>query len=357
MGSGASNKPALIAFSPRKPKPSQFETVDVDAELIVDEELALTDDDLVEASPQPPPTAGARTWRRPSLRLSAIDPLAESNVAAECVASIAAEASRARGSDPRTGTGRVGARSDTFSSHVPRVSSQLFDAGEIDRASDIAEAFPARTEPGDRSSPLRTSTPFARTTTDAWASSLVPTGGSVAPVSLAASEPTVIIVRDRPRVAWVVAAAMIGALAAFAVIRVAAAPAPAPARTAEVIARPAQPRAEPAVVRFDDGDGVVIQMPAPIPVIAASALPEARASGVPQAASPAVRAAVSAPILAESLPAPRSATPKVTSSSLANESRGGASSSASAAPPASPPARKLTPEQELAEAQLRAAAR
>jgi hypothetical protein len=230
--------------------------------------------------------------------------------------------------------------------------------------------------------------------------------GSVAPVSFSERphEPTVIVVRERPRAAWILAAAAMGALGAIAATRFLAAPADdhAPAAVAATqapiaappstvvvppgviataataaLARPETPAAAPpppvtgavtaasahahpasaptssaAIVHFGDDQGVAIKAPAPQPRRPA---PPSTASGAAPASKPAPPArAPLGPALpdgsfglgrADNTPAP--AAPSLTAT--APSAPLVASTSADV-----PRKRALTPEQQLAEAQLKA---
>lgn len=190
---------------------------------------------------------------------------------------------------------------------------------------------------------------------------------SVAPVSIsrepgAPHEPTVIVLRERPKLAWIVAAASLGALAAIAVTRLLAAPAPAasvnadehapsvnaaaattappsaavvlPVATPVASAAPVAsvaPSASVAVVRFGEDQGVAIPR---------------RPVAPPGAARPAPRTPKQAP-LGPALPDGSfglghvDTLPSLTPAPVA-------------APPEPAKKRVLTPEQQLAEAQLKA---
>ncbi|MDF2692391.1 MAG: hypothetical protein K0S65_774, partial [Labilithrix sp.] len=473
---------ALIRFPKRKSKPKLDELAPVEVEIDVElddpsdrvEELELTDDDFIlleEAPPEPsisqsvlraalaavpaPPTrrpisearletlrtktlraglpesrgalpaamesvAASRESRRSFSRLQ-VDEAAVSSVADECLASIAAAASHARGDEhfaaPRSSAALTPlARSvDPIDDllevpavgRLPRISPPGRSAATIPPAESKLEALvtsealvlaarlPAvRPPPFVRSfantSTIRSpsvpgliaddadaaatlpnpvKTPFARRMTDERASvpPPPPSNDSVAPVALARDrgtnangkgEATVIVVRERPRALWVVAAAAIGALAAVTVMRVVPQSAPAPPIPASHVTA-AAPRPGPAVVRFGEDEGVSIQMPTP---------------ASPPMVAPATRVAHPAPrVSAPAAPTTRVLNPKVSaptpmpdgSLGLASTGKAASTSSVVATPAPAPlplppgPARKraLTPEQELAEAQLRAATR
>lgn len=221
---------------------------------------------------------------------------------------------------------------------------------------------------------------------------------SVAPVSLSQrpNEPTVIVVRERPKAAWIVAAAALGALGALTATRLlgppaleapvaaaAQAPLAPPPSTVVVVPAASSPPAgalgtsptaphvsgpaladhtTPAVMRFGDDQGVAIgAVKAAAPALAASPAPAPRAptaarQASPRPAAPRVQPPRLGPALpdgsfglgrTESAPAPHAAAPVVAPAPPAP---------AAPAPPAAEPGRKraLTPEQQLAEAQLKA---
>lgn len=222
---------------------------------------------------------------------------------------------------------------------------------------------------------------------------------SVAPLASSPSarpphEPTVIVVRERPRTAWFVGSAVVGAACAVVAMRLlavapfASEPPPAPAVHATEVAQQAPPVVTPlpaaaplasaapvTVVKFDDTQGVAIDVAPPASAspspIAAAALPAAVAAA-PKAPAPVVKAPpppAPKPVVAAA-PAPKPTA--ATSSRLPDGSYGlggsdnvpatapaPAPSPAPAAPPAggTPKKRALTPEQELAEAQLKASMR
>lgn len=201
---------------------------------------------------------------------------------------------------------------------------------------------------------------------------------SDAPVSMSKlSEATqVVVVREPPKAYWVAVAAVIGAAAAIGGMRLTASspsPAPKPAVQAaaevpvvapspiakDVVAPPAEKAPSAAVVRFGEGQGVAITAAPPAksashapkvepakPVIAATTKPAV--SSAPKSAGP-----------ASAVPRP----PKLPDGSygLARSDATPASPAKEAPAPAAPPppapekkAKNLTPEQQLAEAQLKA---
>lgn len=372
------------------------------------------------APPLGPPPEPVREARRSFSRMMP-DEDAEASVADECLASIAAAASHARASDPFVPVApRVSspllvrprdevdalledvpfpgalpppsvppARSAAnvtipppssssaiaLSPRLPPVSPPPFVRGsvpvarvsvpglaEVSDANDAAETLPV---------PMRT--PFARTTTDeerashpSVAPSLTPSARSVTPATASKNETTVVVVRDRPRTVWVVAAAAIGALAAVGVMRVAAPQQPAVPAAAVEAPRTALAAPSAAVVRFAEEEGVSIKVPAhppapaPAPPASHAARPEPSPRAAPHAPPPYAPAARPTrplhPKVSPPMPMP--------DGSLGLANTGKAATQPSVAAPAPTPLplppsggrkRALTPEQELAEAQLRAA--
>ena len=212
--------------------------------------------------------------------------------------------------------------------------------------------------------------------------------GSVAPVSMSASpsrspEPTVILVRERPRSIWIVAAAAFGALGALAAMRLAPAagehstgaatqaasqPAPAlalpstavvgpsavvlPVASAPAVSVVAPAAPAPEVMHFADDQGVAFKAPAPPPAPA----PRKPSSGIPgPAGAPAARPAQTprAPSLGPALPDGSFGLGRSETSTAPALSPSPALT-VSAAPPEPMRKRALTPEQQLADAQLKA---
>ncbi|MBX3213737.1 MAG: hypothetical protein KF850_16985 [Labilithrix sp.] len=411
----------------------------------------------------------ARESRRASSPRKSFDSHAESSVADECLASIAAAASDVRASDPRMAGAEPSAAGASARSPVddlldeaeaigrlpplaaapgalsssamipptssrarlPRVCPPPFHSSPsllpsrpsvpgVAEVAELVDADAAETLPVPARVPAsvrrlaearaRATTPFARTSPEGRAPAQ--SAPSVAPVAVASAEPTVIVVRDRPRTAWVVAAAAIGALAAVTVMRfgapsgatltpggratevvaappgaalisggratevVAAAPVVAPPSAAGSLPAPASShslaaaagKGEPAaaIVDFGGQDGVSIALSAP-------AEPSASApSSAPAPVGATSRAEAARPSPKPAARPARPSRPKAPSpatlpdGSLDLASSGGspaptAAPSPAAAPSPSPAAptrkRALTPEQQLAEAQLRAATR
>ena len=216
--------------------------------------------------------------------------------------------------------------------------------------------------------------------------------GSMAPVSLPArGEPTVIVVRERPRAEWMMGSAAIGAFCAVAVMAViarwAAPSAPAPvAATAPASPPPAAVAAEAAepasaaapvttaatskkgVVQFGEGQGLAIRSgPAPR---ARSWKPAARPSATHAQSTPPPATMPDGSLGLASKSNASTATTSAASTSAPSTPVAQAQPSAAPLPQAQEPApgnapgnvtakskRPLTPEQELAEAQLRASLR
>ena len=249
---------------------------------------------------------------------------------------------------------------------------------------DAAETLPV---PPGRSSMRRlgegrseTAPLFARTSThDRPAPAPPQSASSVAPVAVANAEPTVIVVRDCPRTAWVIAAAAIGALAAVTAMRFAPpreATAAAHATTAAAVTAPQAPVTGPAVVHFGEEDGVSINVALPASAAPALAAPASAVHPAASESSVAAPSHVARPAThssRERSPGARPSrplNPKVSAPTPLPDGSLGLATTGTApvttpAPAAAPlplpqaPARKrpLTPEQELAEAQLRAATR
>jgi hypothetical protein len=280
-----------------------------------------------------------------------IDPDAESNVVNEWLTSIAAVASAARQSDPRISAADLGPafplmappppRNAPGAPRLPAVSAPpLLPNGQPYLASDIVDTLPApRKKRAPSSKTIKTPTPFARTMVDAEA---VPVRSAIASVAPTAATMPPVLVKIRPRLSWIAAAAVVGALAAVTLVRFAkssAQPRPieasAPVVTAPTTAVAVPPA--PAVVRFSEDEGVVID-------VAPSAAPS---SPSPSPSVSAVRPRTKKPAKAKLEPDPE---PKVVAPAPPPPP-------VVASPAPAPAVRKLTPSQELAEAQLRAATR
>lgn len=384
----------MLPFSRRK-KPDEIELDDADIVVLEEEPMEV---DIAELEVRPelprlgaPPKVSLRRLVTPHEGRDRF----EDDVADECLKSIAAATSRARLSDsfpasivppaPRIPT--FDASVDELLADAPLPQFQLSDADETTRrpALSSSSSMPIARDsvpgvlavPSAPASVSSIPTPvFSRTSSPA-----LPAVSSIAPVSMSSAdsvrgrvEPTVILVRQPPKTAWIVAAALLGAACALLAMRllttrvdppaiVVAAPPPPPVTQATPAAPP-----PPATVRFDDAHGVaVIAAPPAPPAIAAA----------PAAAKPAVTTAsmktTSAPVapaatpVAQTKPAPKPAPPSLgpklpdgsmalTKSASAPQGPTAASPPASQPEPATPagPKKRLTPEQELAEAQLKA---
>jgi hypothetical protein len=348
-----------------------------------------------------------------------LDEDVEEDVAGQCLASIAAETSRdaADLSSPKLPSAPPPSLSTTVSpssppssiTRLPSVSAPPFlrtshassvpFRGYIDapgvRDSSPPAAFVRRSSPG-----LAVAVPAAAPSSyvavvAAAAASSASNGaaGSVAPVSLPMSqrqEPTVIVVRERPRAVWIVAAAALGALGALGATRFLSTPAaaleapearaaavappqaapvlPALAVTAPASPAPPAPSAPPAspalgapalppaIVHFGDDDGVAIKSPA---FMAPRRQPGSTPSlAAPPAGAPSVRSTgPRAPSMGPALPdgsfgLGRSDT--ATTSSAPTPAPALTASVAASGAPESPRKRAITPEQQLAAAQLKA---
>jgi len=199
--------------------------------------------------------------------------------------------------------------------------------------------------------------------------------GSVAPVSSERTpSPTVIVVRERPKAVWVIGAAAIGAVFAVLASRLvmtahgpearpaaaspptlaSAAPPVLAAAPAVVVAPvPAAPPSAPpspsaSIMRFGDDQGVAFKAPRPL-AAPPGAVPVAP-SPVAASTAPRPRASAVGPALPDgSLSLGATSTTPTSTSSAAAAAR-------APAPPEKKP-RVLTPEQQLAEAQLKASMR
>lgn len=206
---------------------------------------------------------------------------------------------------------------------------------------------------------------------------------SVAPVSMPAivqghtPEPTVILVRERPRAIWILAAAVCGAFGALAATRllpapppeapapvVAAAPpaAPLPLPSPVVVAPVAAPAPSPPVapapaagnvMRFGDDQGVAIKAITPITPPAPQPARKPAPAGT-SGASTSRPVAPRAPSMGPALPDGSFGLSRSESASAAATPPPSLTASAVTPSPEPRRARALTPEQQLAEAQLKA---
>lgn len=244
-----------------------------------------------------------------------------------------------------------------------------------------APARPAR--PSERL-PRASAPAFARRSSASWVAQ-PSSHASVAPVALSSppqAEPTVIVVRQKPRSLFVLASAAIGAIAAIVAMRVTAtdaplraAPAAAPAAE-QALATPAaapppalpgasSPAAPPAsvappapadsastahVVRFDEGEGVAIHVP-----VGAATPREVKATAAAEGAS----APAPKKTKAAGPKAPSAGPPPLLPDDPSGKPAGLGARVASGTGPApksdAPRARPMTAAERLAEEQLRAA--
>lgn len=392
----------MLPFSKRK-KSDEIELEDADlvvleeapVEIDVDElesvELEATDAEIIEERPQlprvsSPPKASLRRLVTPRDQF-------EEDVAQECLESIAAATSRVVGvvrrpslSDsfpasivpPAPLLPRFDTSVDDLLADVPLPQFELSDTDETTRrpALSSSSSMPISRDsvPGVLpvpSAPMSVSslpTPvFSRTTS----SPNLPAASSIAPVAMNSTpgpvEPTVILVRQPPKAAWVVAAAFLGAACALLGMRVLTQKAdgpqtivltapPPPATQAQApAAQPVAPPPPPATVRFNDEQGVAViaaptttvsAAPAPKPVVTTASIKTSTPSASkPASLGPKLPDGSMALTKAPVAPAPQAPPPVVKAAPEKSEP--------AAAPPPSQK-RKLTPEQELAEAQLKA---
>ena len=357
----------MLPFPKRKASEKEIELGDEDLVVLHEDaiELDAESDDVeivAEApsrlpAPASPPARPSRLGLRN--RITGVD--AEDDVADECLASIAAATSRSRLSD------RFPPSIVPPPPRLPRfddldVDNLLATAADADATTRLP---PVTVPPFRRPSIARDSVPgvvpsspgstpqsaFARSSpfVPVGSSSIAPVASSISPPpSSTAAEPTVILVHQPPKSGWIIASAISGAAAALAAMfllmparhapeastpaSVAAAPAPspflAPAPPLAVVApQETATAATPAVVRFDEAQAVAVTAPAPAPVAPPKVVVAKPAAPAAPAAKPIVAA--------KSAPAPSTSAPALEPD-----------------PPA--PKRKLTPAQELAEAQLKA---
>jgi hypothetical protein len=354
-----------------------------------DVELELEEDDLlpVESAPAlprprpPAPPMRARAATIPPISRRAIDERVANDVAGECLASIAEVTSRHRiplSVTPTTVPPPPLSRSEEHGVDVSL--DELFDTAV--RPPRASARLPAVTAPPFVRTPAHAAASSSRIPA-ATSSSAVTRGApppmerapkaSDAPVSVPvrAPEATVIVVREPPRTAWIVAAAVGGAILAVGGMRTLASSndAPAPITTTAAAATPvvkdtplvapppatvAPPERPPsgAVVSFTEP--VAIKVPSPASS-APSTVPSATAKAQPQAQAPSKPKAPPPPKLPDGSygltrgDAPGKPAPAPTLAPPAPKSEPPKSEAASTSRP-----RALTPEQQLAEAQLRA---
>ncbi len=378
---------------PKRTKSDEIELGDEDILLVESDDAVAVDIDIdvaldVELEVAPPPsgrhrlppvTAPPPKLPRPRLVSS---PAFEDDVADQCLATIAAEASRAR-------------LTDRFPASIvppparmpPPAPLPSFDDDAIATSRlpvvtvpppRVAVPYSRDSVPGVAAPPSGPAPAFVRTSSSSPPSAASP----VAPVALTAvPEPTVIVVRQPPRTAWIVASAVVGAACALGAMRllpsgpsashasepapVVASPAPPPAPSpilAPAVTATHANAAAPAVVKFAEGQGVAIVAPAIAPAAPPAPAPTHAAAHAtvasktpspapaPVAAKPAAKTASLGPKLPDGSMALGGAQPEPAKAAPAQPAQ---PAPAPAAPP-SPAKRKLSPEQELAEAQLKA---
>ncbi|HVH47788.1 MAG TPA: hypothetical protein VM925_35875 [Labilithrix sp.] len=329
--------------------PAARESIDVDFE-DGEIELSLTDADILVDTPPPLPVVPSLPPRAASDDV----PLAAAVLAPPEAPKRAPAASTTMRPPPTVAA-------LTMSSRLPPVSPPPLarkpspaKAEQVADASDTLETLP-----------LPMKSPFEATADGRVVlASTGPVGGSVAPLTISRNEETVVVFRRRERGAsrrplWALAGAavvLVAATAAHFALRTTPAPAAAAAPPpAEVPSLDPTPVVAPVVVTFAEGDAVVIDAPA------TSSAPRAADKIAPPPAAEAH--VVHPPVASGRLRNPSVYAPvPMPDGSLGLASKGPVSSPAAApgrVPLPPPPARKkpLTPEQELAEAQLRAAAR
>jgi hypothetical protein len=377
---------ALLPFSKRKNTGEEMELDDDDLVLVEDPasapSLLRSPASLASRLPSDAPAGPRPRKMTPAGSRRIVDEATEEDVAGECLRDL-----RERGPQD---AGLVSIAADTrdfhSSSHVraapARPAPSVPPPGATQTRLPVVSAppfvrtattiVPLRRE-GDAAGGRESSPPpaFVRRSSPmiAIASSapVIRPGSSVTPhVSERTPEPTVIVVRERPKAGWVIGAGVIGALFALGATRLfatsppdtaaattvvaaaAAPPAAAPLPPSSVLVTPAPAAAQPAaVMRFNDDQGVAITA-APRAPAATTAVVAAK----PAPPRPAPRASAVGPAL-----------PDGTFGLGRNESAAPMTPAVHAAAPSPAPAetakkpRALTPEQELAEAQLKASMR
>lgn len=395
----------------------------------------------VTAAPDPEPSEVdlAKTVNRPRRQTPSrriLDESVEHDVAGECLASIAAEVGSPYASSPAISTSGIRAAMERSlatayampppsSSHVPpavaahgpsssrlpAVTSPPFvrtttvprgaaSVPGVREATPPPSAFLRRSTPG-----LASAAASAPPSSAAVGAAGAVSASSVAPVAMTAHpEPTVIVVRERPKAAWAIVSAAVGAIcavvamqlltqddraaspvapasqvAATTTIATAMLPAPPAATavtapvTAAVTAPPAAPApvtasaaapAAAAVMKFGEDQGVAIKAPAATSASAKSGSSHAPAGAAKPASKPARPSSGVGPSLpdgsiglggradaksaASNQPGPGANAPAPPAASTA------AAPAPAPAPTEPPKKRVLTPEQQIAEAQLKA---
>lgn len=373
-----------------------------------DDDLVLVEEpDVASLSSRP----GARRPRKltPAGSRRVLDEAVEEDVAGECLASIAETRDHHSSSHVRAVAARpaAGHRSMSPPAHassascapasafapvgLPPVSPPPFVRSmSVPRIAHGGASSAAARESSPPSAFVRRSSPTIPPIGAASSSAVAePSAGSVAPLSLSPghAESSVVVVRERPKLGWVIGAAAIGALCAFGATRLLASGAPpeehaAPSAASTVAVPSVGTAASPGAALTPLAPPVVGPPPvappsavvAPGPSVAVMRFGDDQ--GVAIKRSP--RAPVPAPAVASAVAKAVPLRPRTSAASggvgpaLPDGTFGlGASDGASVtttAPPAPPPApvapppesakkRALTPEQQLAEAQLKASMR
>jgi hypothetical protein len=309
----------------------------------------------LEAAPPPAP---------PGVSLVPVEPASESRSRTGRLPSISAPPFVRTSSPDRTHTAWPRAHSP----EAPGIRDSAAPPAFIRRSSPaFAQPLPAFAQPASSSS-------FA---------SVAPVSMSALPPAQAAAEPTVILVRERPRSIWILAAAAVGALGAIAAMRFAplsvsgepatsavphAATQPAPvlappstavvlpvAAVATVPAPASAPAPAPTVMHFSEAEGVAIKAPVPMAPAPAAPRKPSTAGTTNPAAAPATRPSPPrAPSMGPALPDGSFGLGRSESTTASAPPSPPPSLTAPAPAPEPPRKRALTPEQQLAEAQLKA---
>jgi hypothetical protein len=373
-----------------------------------DDAIELDEDDIVlvdEAGSDP--SAIACAWDEPEEDLAAtvqrrrtlpppgtrriLDEVLEEDIAGQCLAQLAAVMPRPAAGSPAS---YVAARSALAGASA--FGGSLPNAWPGARSSSSSEALHTeslvRTPPSlfvrrsSASIPVFTTTPADVPRPAQVSPSRFPAAGSMAPVSFASSpaprmaDPTVIVVRGRPRAAWIVAAAAAGALLALGAMRLAmpsgsdraaaqaqaplaamplpgptTAPAPAVVVAAPRLAvtPPPAASASAAIVSFGEDEGVAIHATLRKPA-AAPAAPASTATTSPASHTTAPRPPSVGPALPDGSYGLAGLDTSTASTSPAPAPLVPFASTAPATTNSPPRKRALSPEQQLAEAQLKA---
>jgi hypothetical protein len=407
----------LLPFSKKKNQSDEVELDEDDFEVV---EISSTPKTVQTAQATAQRTAARpRTILPVSRRILAEE--VEEDVAGQCLASIAAETSQTWRIEVDSSSSIIAvaasplarpldeAATQSSISRLPAVSAPPLSragAGQVPgvRESSPPPAFVRRSNPKLAAIPAAAPSSYVavaaavsgeekRTGDDKSSAS------SVAPVAMPLSlahgaqrvEPTIIVVRERPRVAWIFAAAAIGALASFGATRLMSSPAPvasttppsaevapaaaaavaagpstavvspsppsppsppsaaappAPAALATQAAAPATPA--PAIVHFGEDEGVAIKSPA------ASAPARRSPPSAPAGGATTRSTAPRIPSMGPALPDGSFGLGRSDTSTTSSASAPAPALTASAVAPAADRKRALTAEQQLAAAQLKA---